>query len=199
MASLGMIVAMKAEAPVLPEEAGAGIVVLVSGIGQRKAAAAARRLLLEHAGRVGCLISWGLCGAVAGGLQVGDLFVADMAGRRSERCDLRGPWLDELLRLARPLDCHVGLLQTCDRPVFTRRGLLPDAAAVDMEAFAVAQVARSAGIPMLAVKAVSDVVPLSAGPANLWSWYRNLRAGMPVALASLNTLAAQWITAIAPK
>jgi nucleoside phosphorylase len=188
---------MQAEAPELPHgDSGTGVAVAISGIGQRKAAAATRRLLLEHPGQVACLLSWGLCGAVAGGMQVGDLVAAAVVGWRTERCDLSGPLLDELLRLARPAGCQVGLLQTCDRPVLTRRGLPHDAIAVDMEAFAVAQVARSVGIPMLAVKAVSDVVPVSAGLADLWSWYRSLRAGAPVALASLNAFARGWLISL---
>ena len=136
-----------------------------TGIGTRRAGEAARALLAVR--RAGLLLSFGIAGAVEADLRIGDVVV----GRRVYA--LRAAALESPLGLA-------GLSPDLEQATATalrarRAGLLPGTIVttpgpqaiqgrpsvfphpvLDMETAAVAQAAAQAGVPLLALRAISD-------------------------------------------
>lgn len=171
---------------------------IVSGVGPRRARAAAERLCREF--QPDYLVSLGVCGGVADGLAVGDLVVADEVARGRERIDLAGSRLDEAIAVARRVGgpVHVGAVRTYERPLLSRRGLSGLVLGADMEAYAVAQVARERGLPVVVVKAISDIVPDRATPRSVAAWLWRFRAGFLVARETLASFAARYLRAPSP-
>jgi hypothetical protein len=81
-----------------------------------------------------------------------------------------------------------GELETCERPATSARGLAATARGVDMEAFAVFASAARHGVPALAVKAVSDVLPEQPGPQELLRWLLAWPVSLRRAISSLDYL-----------
>lgn len=131
---------------------------VVSGIGAWTARRAARRLCEEI--RPEYLMTLGFCGAVHEGVEVGDLIVADRVADARQEIRLATAYIDTCLtRIEGKIRCHRGRLQSVKWHALSRRDVDGDALAVDMEAFAVADVATAYGIPAIIVKAISDRVP----------------------------------------
>jgi nucleoside phosphorylase len=76
-----------------------------------------------------------------------------------------------------------------DRPAFSRRGLAASTLGVEMEAYAIAQVAARHGLPALVVKAVSDIVPDEPGLGSLLEWLRQWRSNFGLAKKMINEFA----------
>jgi adenosylhomocysteine nucleosidase len=214
---LGVVVALPAEARTLLNEPiqpggraalGDGFVQLC-GIGTARARDAAGALL--EAGAT-ALLSWGTCGGLDTALTAGSLVlpetVVSSAGaifgvepawcERVSRCLARhiayshGPLVESRSVLGRP----------ADKSALSRAS---GAVAVDMESAAVAEVARTAGVPFLVVRAVLDpakrTIPRVRGLPllqallwrprtliDLWQLRADLRAAQ-VTLASVARLA----------
>jgi adenosylhomocysteine nucleosidase len=148
----------------------AQVVACVSGVGKVQAARAATLLLTERASRA--LLVVGTCGGLTRGLGPGVL----VHGSRAIQTDYAR-------REGREVECDPGLLAawqevapgvagsflTADRPVLSlwRRLRLARAflgpCAADMETAAVAAVARSAGVPWAALRAVTDRATAAGG------------------------------------
>jgi adenosylhomocysteine nucleosidase len=156
------------------------LVVVVAGVGKVAAALAAQHACDVFKPR--CLIAIGLAGGVEDDVRPGQVVVAkgaaqhDMDGR--PLTDAKGviPGLglsiieadpavaEKLLRAARfeSKDVRSGLVLTGDQIVTSRAvrdGLVrdfPDAACIDMETAAVAQVAHQNGVPWSALRVISD-------------------------------------------
>lgn len=177
---LGIVVAMPLEARSLRpgrSRGGAGEpalrrCVVVSGVGPQRAAAAAERLVARGAGH---LLSVGVAGALVPALSPGTLFVADaVVGADEPSVSFRadGLWHWRLLAGVRErVRVRRGVLATSARAVLSpaaKQALAArtGAAALDMEAAAVARVAARAGVPFAAIKAICDplerCVPASA-------------------------------------
>jgi len=157
-----------------------GLVVIVGGVGKVAAAMAAQHAIDVFKPR--CLIAIGIAGGVEDDVRPGQVVVAshavqhDMDGR--PLTDAKGviPGLDlssiaadpavaeKLLLDARfeSKDARSGLVLTGDQIVTSRavRDALvrdfPDAACIDMETAAVAQVAHQNGLPWSALRVISD-------------------------------------------
>lgn len=141
----------------------------VSGIGPVHAARAAQRALACGATT---LANWGVAGALDPGLVPGDVLVPDRirsagdAGGFTPDPDACAALIHACggrLRLGR------GTLWSAAAPVATRaekRALAASsgALAVDMEAAAIAAVARGAGVPFVAVKVICDPVTREVPP-----------------------------------
>jgi len=159
---------------------GDGLVVMVGGVGKVAAAMAAQYACDVFKPR--CLISIGLAGGLQSRVRPGRVVVAsgavqhDMDGRPLTKARGVVPGLgvstiaahpavtDTLLRAARykSEDATSGLVLTGDQVVTAsavRDALLldfPDAACLDMETAAIAQVAHQNGVPWSAVRVMSD-------------------------------------------
>jgi adenosylhomocysteine nucleosidase len=150
----------------LPE----GAMLLLSGIGAKRARLAAQTLLENGAT---ALVSWGFAGGLDPSLSPGSLILPEsiLAKDQSPYC-VDPVWRESLCdRLVPHVDLHGGVL--AESPVvlasitekialFQRTG----ARAVDMESASIALVAKEAGIPFLVIRAISDdakvAIPRSA-------------------------------------
>ena len=136
---------------------------IVSGIG-KVAAARASTLLVEHGARAGLLVV-GTCGGLTRGLVPGTLVhctraaQVDLAVRAGREIDSDPKLLAAWLAVAPGRE---GRFLTADRPVvdpFRRLRLArahPGSCVADMETAAAACVARAAGVPWAALRAVTD-------------------------------------------
>ncbi len=146
---IAVVCAVPAERRALSGLADERLRVHVSGIGAANAARAAEAVA---AAAPEALISAGFCGALAADLRVGDLVAADVVvdERTGERFDA-----DPALLAAAP--GRHGTMVSAERVARTPadRARL-DGLAVDMESAALARAAGAAGIPFLALRAVTD-------------------------------------------
>jgi adenosylhomocysteine nucleosidase len=146
---IAVVCAVPAERRALAGLADERLRVHVSGIGAANAARTAADLTAEAPE---ALISAGFCGALAADLRVGDLVAADEVV--DEPTGERFP-ADPGLLAAAP--GRRGAMVSAGRVVRTPadRAAL-EGLAVDMESAALARAARDAGIPFLALRAVTD-------------------------------------------
>jgi adenosylhomocysteine nucleosidase len=167
---IGIVSALAAEARTLGPAArqGAelhrladGALLAVSGIGEGAAAAAARRLVLAGAT---ALVSFGMAGGLDPALICGAVLLPEeVVAHDGAAVSATATEWRQRLRAALPaafIACG-GRLLTSERPVAT-----PDAkasawresraAAVDMESAAIAQVARQARLPFIALRVIVD-------------------------------------------
>jgi adenosylhomocysteine nucleosidase len=137
---------------------GRSVVLVESGPGRERAARATHALLDAH--RPPRVVSAGFAGGLDPALCHGDLVLADTI------VDCQGQDAPLLLEEAAPMvpdtfSCRVGRLLAVDRiirlPSEKRElGVKHQALACDMESLAVAEVCRQRGVPLLAVRAISD-------------------------------------------
>ncbi len=132
------------------------VVIVRSGPGRRRAAAATEALLDEH--RPAVVVSAGFAGGLDPRLRRGDIVLAerilDETGRQCP-IDLAA------LPLVAASGAHVGCLLTVDRIICSAEekralGERHTALAADMETMAVAEVCRRRQTPFLAVRVISD-------------------------------------------
>jgi len=221
---VGVVAALAAEARALrPGRAQIGtplavdtdVLLCVSGIGPAAAHAASEALLAAGAT---ALVSWGVAAGLAGTASPGTLVLADRV------VDLSSPlnpaelwsaaeWTDRIAAHL-PTSIHVlrGPISATDRVLSTHADKLAagsrggGAVAADMESAAVARVANRAGIPWIAIRAVSDTadtgLPLAlAGAIDTTGRVRltRLAAGLarrPAELLQLPALATGFAAAI---
>lgn len=117
---------------------------------------------LDAAARAGAagIVSYGLTGALADGLRVGDWIVGSRIRGAIEH-DCHTPWRDALA--ARLPESRVGVFFADGRMIDTiaekrALGIDHDALAVDMESHVAARVARAHGLPFAIARIVSDEV-----------------------------------------
>ena len=175
---IGIIAAMRVEARCitrrrLPFDArtslGENAAIWLCGMGEQAAVRAAEGL---HTAGATALISFGLAGALDSTLRPGSLVLPECVYTdRPFHVDLL--WRDRLRNL---LPEHIGVasgMLVTSRHVLTsssaKRALAQDtgACAVDMESGAIAEVAERAGLPFLAVRAISDPIEFSPPSALL--------------------------------
>jgi hopanoid-associated phosphorylase len=149
----------------LPE----GILVKLSGIGVRRARLASEGLVAKG---VAALLSWGSAGGLHNALSPGSLILPEKilsSNQNSFFVDVA--WHERLCeRLSGHIEFHTGsiiqsptVLRTPEEKIalFNQCGAI----AVDMESAAVAQVALLAGIPFMAIRAVSDPANMTIPPS----------------------------------
>jgi adenosylhomocysteine nucleosidase len=155
----GVISALSLEARILDRSAGA-VRVRVSGMGAANAERAAQAIVREGAS---ALLSWGFAGALDPSLQGGQLIVPDcVVDRHGNRYETHRHWSKTLLELLadslRPDTGELAESATVIADDAARKDLWVrlHRCAVDMESAAVAKVARSADLPFLAIRAITD-------------------------------------------
>jgi adenosylhomocysteine nucleosidase len=139
---------------------GQEVVVIESGVGQAAAARATREAIKFYQPRK--VIAAGFAGGLTGELRRGHVLIADeIVSASGERLpvDLKV----DPQSLAGAKGIHIGPLLTVDRILrepAERRRLAAEhrALACDMETFAVAQVCREQGVPLAAIRIISDAV-----------------------------------------
>ena len=165
--SVGVVAALTAEAAALGGtriapgrivESGSGLSLLVSGMGPEAAAQAALRLV--DAG-VAALAVFGVAGGLDPRLAPGDLVCpSEILDEQNQRYAAESSWRGHLLARL-PLPPQTGALLSVKLPLLSAAEKSAafkstGAVAVDMESAAVAAVAASAGLPFLALRAISD-------------------------------------------
>lgn len=136
---------------------GADIGVLVSGIGRANASEATDRICAEF--RPNYIISSGICGGTQAGTNIGDLLVADCVCYDSREMRLASPELERMISFLEQIgNYRVGKFQTFDHFVGPETIVLPDVIGVDVESYGVATAARQHRMPLVIVRAVSDLV-----------------------------------------
>ena len=183
MPNIGLIAAMQAEIPyVLKDKTDIyqigdnAIRAVVSGIGPKKARHATRQVCSGFLGFLpDILINAGFCGAVQNELDIGDLIIANHLVHYDREIHIESSLIEKVAGLLAGLKPHVGKVQTFNRPVLSRTRVTKDTIAVDMESFAIAQIAVEYQVPVIFIKAVSDIVPKYASPGSLLKLLRNLK------------------------
>ncbi|HLF59015.1 MAG TPA: hypothetical protein VI732_05235 [Alphaproteobacteria bacterium] len=159
---VGIVTGLNAEANCLRgvTTGDAAPIVFCSGGSAARAREGARQLVEDG---VAGLVSFGIAGGLDPALKPGTVVLArSVAAENGTRFDGSHEWRERLQAEAWGR-CHfvAGVIAGRDRPVLRaeeKRALFEStgAAAVDMESHAVAAVAREAGIPFLAVRAIAD-------------------------------------------
>jgi nucleoside phosphorylase len=151
--------------------------VAISGIGQKKARRATQWLCTGSLGFLpDLLINSGFCGAVRYKLDIGHLVIANRLAYQGREIQLENSPVEKIVGLLEESEYHVGKLQTFNWPVLSRSMVTGDALAVDMESFAIALTAAKYQIPVVVIKAVSDIVPEHASLIRLLNLVRGLRS-----------------------
>jgi adenosylhomocysteine nucleosidase len=201
---VGVVCALASEARHL--EPIDGTLVRVSGMGMAAATRCARSLVDEGAT---ALVSWGMAGGLDPRLTPGTIFLPDtVISAAGGALPTAGPWRGRLAAaVAEHHPVNGGRLVTCGRAV----GSLADkaalfrqteAAAVDMESAAVAEVAQAQQLPFIAVRVIvdgaADALPRavtaaadSEGHLRIWRLLGAL-ARTPAEIGSLLRLAGRY-------
>ena len=156
--SLGVVTGLAREAGCLRRAGAAELLMVRAAAGRPDEAAAAARAMVAH-GASG-LVSFGVAGGLDPSLGAGVVVIASsVIGPDGGAVPVHEPWAKALMRIDGAFDS--GAVVGSDEPVMTaleKRRLFRryGALAVDMESHAVAGVARDAGIPFAAIRAIGD-------------------------------------------
>jgi adenosylhomocysteine nucleosidase len=151
---------------------GHDVLLVNTGMGKRRAAAAVRSVLNHHS--IDGLISFGFAGALVDDLDVADIVLPSMLHvvRNTAPSDVAVEALPVEERILAQtskvltnagIRFRAGVLATAEQPVFSpdekrELGSAYGADVVDMESFWIAQIASDNHVPFIALRAVSDTV-----------------------------------------
>ncbi len=183
MPNIGLIVAMRAEVPyMLKNPTGIyqigdnAVRVAISGIGLKRARRATQQVCTGSLGFLpDLLINSGFCGAVQNKLDIGHMIIANRLAYHDREIQLENLPIEKVVGLLVESEYHVGKLQSFNWPVLSRAGVSGNTLAVDMESFAIAQIAAKYQIPVIVIKAVSDIVPKRVSLISLLNQVRSLK------------------------
>jgi adenosylhomocysteine nucleosidase len=159
---VGVVAALNAEACCLYAQS--ALFPLISGIGPERARRASLRLVQDGAQ---ALASWGIAAGLADGLRVGSLVLPRYVVSGQERITVDEHWRQRLLSRLVDLSpissgaiAHTPIVLSIRAQKEALR-VETEAVAADMESMAVAQVARQAGVPFVAIRAIADPFDLA--------------------------------------
>ena len=175
MASIGIITALQSEADCLGSlENNKNVTHSVAGIG----ASAATRTAIEFCNKeCSGLISFGYAGALNSIYQSGCLAIGSSVSNGPNIFNTSSVWLrnlTSLIELEKNISFHATSFFTPPSPLITKSQKVAQAqkgdwGAVDMESYAIAEVASKNGLPFLIVRAILDELntDIPAGSANM--------------------------------
>lgn len=193
---IAIVAALEAECDSLHRAVarGAPWLVVQSGPGEARAAAAAERAL---AAGVAGFISWGLAGALDSGLAPGAIVVPRRVLReRGAPLAVTPEWQERLAACARAFVVSTGDVLTVQHALQSPRdkqaaGAATGAVAVDMESAAIAAVAARAGLPFAVARVIVDgAADALPSDAEQWVDERGARRLTPVLRAVMTP--SQW-------
>ncbi len=122
----------------------------------------------ELRGGIAGVVSFGLCGALDPSLEVGDLVVGQSVADGADSFEADAAWTARIIELAP--EAKLGRFARAERPVAsvaekTELHRRTGAIAVDLESFAVAELACRFGAPFAVIRAVSDAADRALPPA----------------------------------
>ena len=173
MKKIGIVAALPAEARALTRDAvkdrlpiqlDAHVLLCVSGIGAAAAKDAAENLLAEGAN---CLLSWGIAGGLDPLLPAGTVVLAESVVSGNSDIGVDPEWRARVLKSLDPgITIGGGSLLDAERPVTNAADKsalfkLNSSACVDMESFAIANVAAKRSVPFLIIRAIADPAALT--------------------------------------
>ncbi len=140
---------------------GKSVALIKSGMGAARAASATETLI-SRAGPAAILVC-GFCAGLDTSIRPGDLVLADRVYEAAtDRCQAADPELLSAAMRVAEIGARIGGIVTCPevatRAVDKRRLQREGAAALDMESYGAAGAAVKAGVPWLAVRAVTDAL-----------------------------------------
>ena len=135
------------------------VAVIVSGVGQKKAIAATKKLCSEY--KPDIIFFIGFCGGVKKGCKPCDLFLADSICYNDSELKIDEKSLDFVKqKLSKNrFKIIIGKFQTFDDVVVSKKGLAEGVVAVEMESYAALKEANKYKTPMILLRSVSDIIP----------------------------------------
>ena len=133
------------------------VITTISGISQQYTKSVVERICYQSSPDI--LIKLGFCGAVDKNLRRSDLVVVNEIRYKRKKISTSFDKCHAAIATFNKLGCHLGKMQTVDQLAISQKGIYPDISAVDMEAFVVAKVGSEFNIPVVVIKAVSDIIP----------------------------------------
>ena len=170
---------------------GHDVITTTSGIGQRHTKTVAERVCREFNPDV--LVKLGFCGAIDTSLRRSDLVIVGNIRHQEREISTNLDRCPAAVATAHKLVCHFGKMQTVNRPAFSQRGISSDISAVDMEAFTIAEVGLKFDIPVVIVKAVSDIVPKEFSFLELWHNIRVIKDSCKIGKSKLNSFTKEFL------
>ncbi|MBI3037248.1 hypothetical protein HYY73_05895 [Candidatus Woesearchaeota archaeon] len=139
---------------------GHSVYVTVSGIGQTNAANALSTLFEAY--KPDYILSLGICGAAQDNLGVGCLLVANRVHYGDHDIPVQSSLLEKVVGClsVQSIPHHVGAFQTFDHLVASREEVLSGIVGVDLESYGLAAAAKAHGVPVVIVKAATDILPV---------------------------------------
>jgi nucleoside phosphorylase len=139
----------------------------VSGIGHSRVQQNTASLIAQFSPDY--VVFLGYCGAVNDTYSIGDLVIADEVSYKAKpplsTSKILLPEAERILQ-AHDIAWHIGRMKTFDDVVLSRNSIVEKVDAVDMESYFVANECLEKSVPVLIVKAVSDIVSEKSPPLN---------------------------------
>lgn len=201
MSSIGLIVAIRREIPDILQHKKLGshkignddVYIVVSGIGPQKARNATEKICSNCSEfHPDYLMTLGFCGGVHDDLEIGHLIIADRVTYENQEIELEKKHLDKTINALVGNEYQIGKFQTFDWPVLSRNKVSEDTLAVDMESFAIAEIARNCRMPIIIIKGVCDIVPERVSLKSLWNLVTTIRNNTKNTKSQLNNFAKQY-------
>ena len=170
MKKIGIICAMKLEVPsMIPcvkkkevsvqREGDYEIGVIVSGMGRKNALNGAFKLCQQL--RPDLILVLGFCAATRKDFKIGSLLLAESVLYKRSEIDLWSmPVIKtETLLINSKISYHRGKIQTSDHLESCQENISDFVIGVDMETYAIVEIAKGYKIPIIAVRAITDYLP----------------------------------------
>jgi nucleoside phosphorylase len=130
----------------------------VCGIGMKSAALATSLYCQTYSPDL--LLMTGFCAAALPDMRIGDLVLAQSYRYATTILSRHFPHPRAVSESDAPSAIlRQGTMESFIGPVYSRKGIHPASCGVDMESFSVAETARRCHIPVIIIKAVSDIIP----------------------------------------